>query len=337
MPSRLNAGFHDRVDALVILPPERNTKAASASSAKPGFEDAGCLGPAHLALFRELCDLKRVTSADRTGSLASRLFAAGWSALLGPGAPRDAMLRTVAAAIAAARLGDLDLAKLTSLGLNPDEAVAILERAFDEVAEPIDPTLAADLRAALAQGAPATDTLPHFVAQLETQPRAGVTAPGRARLMLVPAETHAEHCLVVAVLAAIAAPAFGGDPSDAFVAGMAHHLHNAAMPDSGYTGEMLLGTRLDHVIATAREQALATLPPALADRMRSAQAGIADDATATARAFHAADSIDRVIEIDHHLRASRTTMDEVLNVYGLVHEGPVKAFHDRVLADVGLL
>ena len=295
------------------------------------------LTPDHLALFRELCDLKRVRSADREGSLAARLFAGGWTALLGPDDPRHAMLRTVAAALAAARLGDLDLAKLISLGLERDEAVAVLERAFDEVAGPVDPALASDLREALARGAPAAETLPRFVHQLEHQPRAGVTAPGRARLMLVPAENHAEHSLAVAVAAALAAPAFGGDPTRAFVAGMAHHLHNAAMPDSGYTGEVLLGDRLDHVIATAREQALATLPPTLADAMRNAQAEIADDATPTARAFHAADVIDRVIEIEQHLRGARTTMDEVLHTYGLVHDGPVKSFHDGVLRDVGLL
>ncbi|CAA9486345.1 MAG: FIG00803302: hypothetical protein [uncultured Sphingomonadaceae bacterium] len=295
------------------------------------------LTPAHLDLFRELCDLKRVHSADRNGSIAARLFAAGWSALLGPDDPRHAMLRTVAAAMTAARLGDLDLAKLTSLGLDRREAVAILERAFDEVAGPVDPALAADLRAALPQGAPAAEALPHFVTQLEQQPRAGVTSPGRARLMLVPAESHAEHSLAVAVAAALAAPAYGGDSAAAFVAGMAHHLHNAAMPDSGYTGEMMLGDKLAQVTNAAREQALGMLPPALAATMRAAQAQIADDATPTARAFHAADVIDRVIEIEQHLKAARTSMDDVLHTYGLVHDGPVKTFHDGVLRDVGLL
>ncbi len=29
--------------------------------------------------------------------------------------------------------------------------------------------------------------------------------------------------------------------------------------------------------------------------------------------------------------------DDVLGTYGLVHDGPVKGFHDRVLAEVGLL
>lgn len=155
--------------------------------------------------------------------------------------------------------------------------------------------------------------------------------------MLAPAENHAEHSIAVGVTAALAAPVYGGDPTRAFVAGMAHHLHNAAMPGSGCTGEILLGDRLDHVLTTAREQVSATLPPALADTMRAAQAEIADDATPTARAFHAADVIDRLIEIEQHLRGARTTMDDVLNVYGLVHDGPVKEFHDEVLRDVGLL
>ncbi len=47
--------------------------------------------------------------------------------------------------------------------------------------------------------------------------------------------------------------------------------------------------------------------------------------------------IDRVLEIEQHLRAASATMDTVLHTYELVHAGPVKPFHDRVLAEVGLL
>ena len=46
--------------------------------------------------------------------------------------------------------------------------------------------------------------------------------------------------------------------------------------------------------------------------------------------------LDRVLEIEQHLRAARLTMEVVLGEYELVHDGPVKAFHDRILADVGL-
>jgi hypothetical protein len=43
---------------------------------------ARALDPAILPLLRELGDLKRVHSARRDGSIATRLFEAGWSAWL---------------------------------------------------------------------------------------------------------------------------------------------------------------------------------------------------------------------------------------------------------------
>ena len=46
--------------------------------------------------------------------------------------------------------------------------------------------------------------------------------------------------------------------------------------------------------------------------------------------------IDRVLEIDQHLAAARVTMADVLGPMALVHDGPVKPFHDRVLAEMGL-
>lgn len=89
--------------------------------------------------------------------------------MLGTNYFRHAMLCAVAAAVLAARLGDPDFAKLTSLGLERDETVAIHERAFDEVSGSIDLALAADLRAALPHDAPATDALVALVALLTNQ------------------------------------------------------------------------------------------------------------------------------------------------------------------------
>jgi 5'-deoxynucleotidase YfbR-like HD superfamily hydrolase len=292
---------------------------------------------AHLPLLRELGDLKRIRSAERAGSIAERLFARGWAALAAGEAPAEVMRRTVAAALAAARLGDLDRTTLAELGLSDAEACAVLERGFDEVAVLLDPALAADLRRALPEGAPATGPVPRFVTQLATQPRAGVTCPGRPRLLLQPPENHAEHCLIVAVYGVLAAPGYDADPAEVFLASMAHHFHNAAMPDAGFTGEVLLGDLLDRVIDAAREQAMAMLDPAVAAHVRAAIAPIASDTTPAARAFHAADVLDRVLEIEQHTRAASATMDAVLHTYELVHAGPVKTFHDRVLADVGLL
>ena len=72
-----------------------------------------------------------------------------------------------------------------------------------------------------------------------------VDAVGRKRLLVG----------ALAVYAVVASPIDGADPTAVFVASMAHHLHNAAMPDSGFSGEVLLGGALDAVIARARDGA----------------------------------------------------------------------------------
>jgi 5'-deoxynucleotidase YfbR-like HD superfamily hydrolase len=295
------------------------------------------LSPSLLPLLRELGDLKRIRSAERSGSIAERLFARAWAALAAGDDPEGVMVRTVAAALAAARLGDLDRAKLAELGLSDAEAATVLERGSDGIAAQLEPALGATLRAALADGAPPEGPCPRFVGQLAGQPRAGVTCPGRPRLLLQPPENHAEHCLIVAVYGVILAPDHAANPTDVFVASMAHHFHNAAMPDAGFTGEVLLGDLLDRVIADAREVAMAELSPLVATGVRAALAPIGGDATAEARTFHAADVLDRVLEIEQHLRAASATMDTVLHDYELVHAGPVKTFHDEVLRQVGLL
>lgn len=297
------------------------------------------LSPAALPFFRELGDLKRIYSALAPGSIAERLFVAGWAALVRGDDPALVMRQVVASALVSARLGDLDLATLMSLGLG-DRATEVLERAFDEVTGDLAPELRADLRAALPLGRPTMGDTPDFVGKLARQPRAGVTCPGKPRIMLQPAENHAEHCLMVAVYGVLASPWHGADPVAVFLAGMAHHLHNADMADSGYSGEMLLGDLLDQVIAAARQASLDELARAnaeLADQVRAALSPIAGDATPEARAFHVGDVLDRVLEIEQHGRAAQLTMTVVLHDYGLVHDGPVKAFHDRILLDAGLM
>lgn len=288
-----------------------------------------------LPLFRELGHLKRIHSADAPGSIAERLFRRGWAALAA-GEPADAVARrTVAAALTAARLGDLDRARLLALGLPADEARAVLERGFDAVTEELDLDFV-ELRSAVALGAPDHGPTPSFVDTLARQPRAGVTCPGKPRIVLLPTENHAEHCLMVAVYGVLLAPLQGADATAVFVAGMAHHLHNAAMPDAGFTGEILLGDALNGVIARARDAALADLDAPIAATVRTALAPIGGDATPEARAFHIGDVLDRVLEIEQHFARARITMDDVLGDYGLVHDGPVKPFHDRVLAEAGL-
>lgn len=293
----------------------------------------GALVPA----LREIGDLKRVTSAGRDGTLATRLFREAWARLVAGEDPRAACAATVASALAAARLGDLDAAALGAAGLGPDEVAAVRRAAYDQLAPSFplaSETFVGGLRASPAPGGVA---LPPFVAALEAQPRAGVTCPGKPRLLFPCPESHAEHCLVTAVYGALLAPRHAADPATVFVAGLAHHLHNALLPDSGFTGEVLLGDRLLPAFAEATRQALAQLAPPLRALVEGARACLPDAATPEGRAFHAADTLDRVLQIAWHLQAGRTTMREVLVDMELVHDGPVKRFQDGLLAEAGLL
>lgn len=301
---------------------------------------AGEAAPAPLlGLLRELGDLKRIRSAGRRGSIAARLFRAAWGALVAGEPPDTVMERTAAAALAAARLADLDRAALAGLGLAPPAADGVMRAGFEAVAGELAEPLRSRLRGALARALPLVPPmaeLPPFVVALEEQPRAGVTCPGQPRIVLEPPETHAEHCLTVAVYGVLLSPAYAAEPATVFVAGLAHHLHNALMPDAGFTGEVLLGHHLDAAIAHATRAALGQLRPGLRQTVEAARAILPDAASSEGRAFHAADVIDRVLQTAQHLRAASLTMHQVLDEMHLVHEGPVKAFHDRVLREMGL-
>ena len=286
-------------------------------------------------LLGELGDLKRTRSAGRAGSIAERGFVAAWAALCAGEDAEVVMETSVAAALAAARLGDLDGDKLRELGLDDAACLAVLGRAFDAVAGALDPDQATTLRAALGQDLPAGLVAP-FVAALVEQPRAGATCPGKPRILLEPPENHAEHCWAVAVFGALLSPRYGADATTVFLAGLAHHLHNAAMPDSGFTGEMLLEDQLAPVCAAATGRALDELPPELRAEIVDARRILPDADTPEGRAFHAADVIDRVTQLAQHLRVTTITMPMLLDEWALVHDGPVKPFHVRVLAEMAL-
>ena len=286
-------------------------------------------------LFVEMNDLKRVHSAGRDGSIAERLFAQGWGLLTGGASPEDVALDITATTLAATRLCDLDAAFLAAAGLSDAAASAVLVAGFDAVTGDLDPDLRDRLRARLTPRPPGRPgPVPSFVAALAKQPRAGVTCPGRARILLEPPENHAEHCLIVAVYGVCLSPFYRADPGTVFLAAMAHHFHNAAMPDAGFTGEMLLGDHLGPIMAVTTAWAMSELDAPLRGHVERARAVLPDDATAEGRAFHAADCVDRVLQIAQHLRGASTTMAAVLDEWELVHAGPVKGFHDRVLRDM---
>ena len=286
-------------------------------------------------LAAELGDLKRVRDASSPDSLASRLFRRAWGAMAAGQDPAEVAMLTTASAIAAARLGGIDRGVLLVAGLASAEATAILTRSFDEVADPVDPTLAGQLRSHLDR-AFQPGSAPEFAEALIRQPRAGATCPGKPRIILEPPEGHGDHCLVVAVLAAVLAPRYGADPATAFLAGMAHHLHNAHLPDSGFAGEMLLGKHLGPIMQTLFARELATLPPPLSAATAAALAIIPDASTPGGQAFHAADVIDRVLQMRHYDQVARFTIDQALDDMDLVHAGPTQSFHRAVLQEANL-
>ena len=71
--------------------------------------------------------------------------------------------------------------------------------------------------------------------------------------------------------------------------------------------------------------------------MEAARSILPDAATPEGRAFHAADVLDRVLQVEQYRRAADLTRERFLGEMELVHAGPVKAFHDGVLRQAGLL
>ncbi|MEJ2867892.1 HD domain-containing protein [Actinomycetospora sp. OC33-EN08] len=286
--------------------------------------------------LREIGDLKRVHVAGRPGSIADHAFLRAWSALAGGADPTSVADAECAAAVAGARLAGLDAGVLRDAGLHDDEARAVRARAIAEVGA----ALPDDTRHRLVDAPNPVEDLAHapaFAAVLVDQPRAGATAPGRPRLIVEPPEDHGEHCWAVAVYGALLAEQHGADRGEAFLLGLAHHLHNVAMPDAGFAGEILLGDHLEPVLERLTERELATLPTALADRLRPLLAARSDADTPLGRAFHAADVLDRVLQVHHHARAAAFTAKDALVDLELVHVSPVSAYHDAVLTEAGLL
>lgn len=290
--------------------------------------------PDLLPVLRMLGDLKRIRSSGRKGSIAARLFASAWTDVAAGVAPATVARRVVFDALAATQLGDLDAGALQAAGIPPDEIRRIRGEAAAAAAAPLDAGLRDWLLQAPAEVAAGSP--PAFVARLAAQPRAGATCPGRGRLVLEPPEDHAEHCGIVAICAVVLSPVWGARAETVFLAGLAHHLHNALLPDAGFAGEVLLGEWLLPAMTRVTGLALDELAPAPRAAVEAACLILPDATTPEGCAFHAADTLDRVLQVEHHLRAAGTSMDFVLQEMELVHAGPVKPFQDAVLGRMGL-
>ena len=290
---------------------------------------------AFAGLASELGDLKRIRDARGPDSVATRLFRRAWAALAAGEDADEIALGTVADALASCRLGGIDQEVMTRAHMDGTAAMDVLRRSFDQVAGPVEAGLRAELRGMLGQGTEYGDA-PGFAEALIRQPRAGATCPGKPRIILEPPEMHGDHCLVVAVLAVCLAPRYGAEATPAFLAGMAHHLHNATLPDAGFAGEVLLGEHLEPMMAYLFRAEIEMMPEALGAAVRAALDEIPEATTAVGQAFHAADVMDRVLEMRHFDRVAAFTVDQALEDLQLVHAGPVQAFHQSVLREAGL-
>ena len=291
-----------------------------------------------LPLLRELNDLKRVRVAGIAGSLAEQVFANAWAALVAGEDLGAVALRETARALIGVRLPGYNEHLLKTLGLSDDEPEQVMRRALHDITRLVEPGLVTRLQQVLglmprfAAGMP-----PAFVEKLASQPRAGATHPGRPRIMLWPPESHADHCALVAVYAVLLSPYFDADPAEAFLTGLAHHLHNAMLPDPGYAGDELLGDYLPGLMAQATDQALQQLPVALRPAVRAALDRTRTIDHAAARAFHAADVLDRVLEMAWHDQSARFRLQQALDDLNIVHAGFTQQFHQQVLTAAGLL
>lgn len=285
---------------------------------------------------RELTELKRMRDCSTTDTVAERLFRRAWSAIAVGVEPISVWPAIVADALVATRLAGIDAVLLQRLDIPASSRTDILRRSFDDATGMLDHDVAADLAASIGQIVRTADA-PGFVDALIRQPRAGATSPGKPRLALEPAESHGDHCLLVGVLGALIARINGGDPARVFIAGLAHHLHNAALPDTGFAGEMMLGDALDPIMRQLFAVELATLAPTPRAWVQDALRLIVDADSPEGRAFHAADVIDRVLQAHHHARAAAFTADQALHDLELVHEGPLRPFQLEVLSTLGLV
>ena len=305
----------------------------------PGARSRLPLLRSQLPLLRELNDLKRLYSANLgTHSLATQIFR-GACHPLSTGAALDAV-PWASIAVAAARLGAITPESLAAAEISEKERGAIYRRSLEAHAG-LSKQLLSDLSANVDN---LDDRLEgnfeyadgDWPQRLCQAPRAGATCPGKPRIVLEPAEMHSDHCAIVAVYGFLLADIFGADREDAWLIGLCHHFHNAYLPDSGFTGEVLLGDQLDPIINNFRSQALRSVHPNYRDRINGLLADIAGDASPLAKTFHAADTIDRVVQMENYERAARFRVGNALHDLELVHESPTQAFQKDLLKSIGL-
>lgn len=291
-----------------------------------------------IPLLWEIGNLKRLKPAHLPFSFAADLFCRAWSEINSGVQVRQVALKTAAAAVVAAELGAIDQNVLERSGLTKGEILTALERAFDSSANYINENLRNELRAVLLnKSIDKSSNPPLFAKKLTRQPRSGATKLNAPKLVFDQPENHAEHSIIVGVYGVLLAPLFGADLATVFLAALAHHFHNADLPDSGFAGEELLGDLLPKIFQNLRENCVQELPENLREKVRQTFALTQDANTSESKTFHAADVIDRVLQMRHHADANRFSLEFALDEMDLVHAGAIQAFHYEILREAGLI
>lgn len=301
---------------------------------EPCFKEIrNLLGP-----LREFNDLKRLYAYNLAGSsFATWIFSRACEPITS-GRPLRADV-WCAAMVAAARLGAITPHILKDVGLDHTERTDVYHKSIL-----VHQSFPADLLNSLTNAcqeldADSIEMVPksaRWVERLAAAPRAGATCPGKPRIALEPSEMHSDHCAMVAVYGYLLADIFGADREDAWLIGLCHHFHNAYLPDSGFTGEMMLGAHLGRVIDTLRTRVICELPECYRTRVARLFEEIDGVTTPLARTFHAADTIDRIVQMEHYERTAQFKVRHALLDLNLVHEGAAQAFQHALLKATGL-
>ena len=295
-----------------------------------------------IPLCREIGNLKRIRAAESSDSLAARMFERAWEKINDGEAVRSVAVAIVAEAVCTANLGAIDAQVLRRAALSDDEIETILIHAFNSVAAPIDENFCVELRGRIRNLAHESESQKRhsplrFVENLKNQPRSGATKTGAPKRIFDQPENHAEHCLAVAVIGALLAGRFAAMPETVFLIALIHHFHNAYLPDSGFAGEEALSEFLPRVFDSFRRECLREVPENLHETIWTQFEAIEAADTPEAKAFHAADVFDRVLQMLHHAETNEFTLRYAMEEAELVHAGAVRDFHYDALRRAKLI
>lgn len=301
--------------------------------------------PATAALFAELQDLKRITPAHLPHSIATELFRRGWQRLINDEDAERVAYDVTLRALLSILFPGADGRLFATAGIEKEEVEVILRRALERSAQN---RISQETYGRLSENLPALAEeyarwpehapvdLPEPLDTLCRQPRAGATHPERPRLLLLPPEMHSDHCLMTAVFAVLKCEEYGAEVGTVFLCALAHHLHNAFLPDCGYAGEICLGDHLTDVIDNCRQAAIDRLPAHLRPRTKEALRHHETIDSPEGKAVSAGDVLDRVLDVKWRTRAAAVTDRDILGELDLVHPGPLKDFQTELLAETEL-